>query len=239
MNCNAVVRLGNMHAVVPKHTLPLEWSVVTISAGDMQDFLSKRSGGKDTESENVAFRSTLPEKSAVLIVLANECLGVRAGDATFPFRSPVICDSLRPSILAQVQVFNLDIFICADLLSLAVLLGHPGQADVTSQWHRLSARMFKEIATLPRDESAPPALVMRIPESEAEDLRAYQAQTTKNQVPVHGVSKRPLFPFNDYMLIISPALHVFLGLVNFVNQLMYKVTDESCSFCKITLMCDV
>jgi len=24
LNCNAVVRLGNMHAVVPKHTLPLE-----------------------------------------------------------------------------------------------------------------------------------------------------------------------------------------------------------------------
>ena len=71
------------------------------------------------------------------------------GDATFPFRTPVLCNSLVHPIIESVKIFHLYIYICADLLALAVLVGHPGQAGVTSQWDRLSAKEYKRVATVP------------------------------------------------------------------------------------------
>ena len=64
---------------------------------------------------------------------------------------------------------------------------------------------------------------MRTPQSEKEDLDAYEAQTTKKKLIINGVSKPPLIVLEDYMSLIIPTLHCALGETNFVAQFMYKV----------------
>ena len=223
LHLTIVICIAGQHTLIPKHTLPEEWLTENISAADIPQFSLMNYGGRGTPSQIAAVRAALPEKSAVLVVIGNECIGIRAGVATFPFRTPVRHDTLRPSLVANVQVLNLFAPFCADLLALAVVMGHPGQAGVTSQWHRYSAAGFKEIATLPRNPDVSSALVMRTPQSEKDDLTAYEAQTTKKKMIINGVSRSPLIHQDDFMSYILPALHLALGGANFVCVVIYKV----------------
>ena len=222
---NAIIRIAGKHTLIPKHVLPDagEWLIETISAADIANFSSMKYGGKGNPSQIAAVRAALPEKSAVLVVIGNECIGIRAANATFPFRTPVMHDSLIPSLVGSVEVLDLHRFLCADLLAASVILGHPGQAGVTSQWHRLSAAEFKKVATLPRDKDVSSAIVMRTPQSEKDDLETYEAQTAKKKLVINGVSRPPLIVLESFYRFIPPGLHLLLGIDNLIALFMYKV----------------
>jgi hypothetical protein len=224
LNRNKVVRLGTKHALVPAHTLPSDpanWTVTTITTEDMPEFLANRYGRPGTPVETAAYRAGLSNQSATFIALGNDIIGIAADGlaATFPFRTPVSFDPARVTeLIAGVVVFEFRNLICSDLLALSTLIGHPGQAGVTCQWHDTDACGFKRMAQSPFTIHCP----LRTPASEAANLLKYEHKSGK-KTPVNGVTRKPLFPFDNFWQILVPPLHILLGIVNFVMQAMYKV----------------
>ena len=176
-------------------------------------------GGNYTPLEQEARRSALDPKSAEFVLLGAECIGIRSGNVTFPFRTPVAVEvaAEAPAFTPAPVTMHLDVYICCDFLAAATLIGHPGQAGCSCIWCRANAAGYKRIAA---NRSYPHEL--RTPESEAADLEACQAQADRSG-NINGVSKAPLFPVTDFMKILPPVLHIFLGLVNFVIQRINQV----------------
>jgi hypothetical protein len=129
------------------------------------------------------------------------------------------CRELSPQETGQ--LCRLDVYMCCDFLAIATLIGHPGQAGCSCIWCRANAAGYKKIAA---DHTI--AHSLRTPGTEATDLAAFLAQVHQsNKDNVNGVSKPPLFPVTDFLKIMPPVLHVFLGLVNFIIQRIRKVHD--------------
>ena len=173
-------------------------------------------GGVCSPVQQTERRAALLEKSAHLVVIGNECIGIRSGDVSFPFRIPVVVD--LDTVADALIICLLHIYLCSDLLALATLIGHPGQAGCSCMWCRVCAANTKRTAA-----DVTIQFPYRTPASEAIDLAAFRSKTGAKPTPVNGVLMPPLLPITDYMKVMMPVLHCFLGLVNFVVQRINKV----------------
>ena len=174
----SVLRLGGSHCIFPSHTTPETWTFEWIEGPVATAyFFSAKQGGKEKSvTARAALRLAQAAGSGVLVVESGKCLGVRAGECSYPFRIAPSVDLSKPP---SVEVFSIHPVHNSDLLALAVLLGHEGQAGVTCQLGRLNAPAYKKIAadpTIPEPK--------RTFETEEEDLRASEACGGK---PVNGV----------------------------------------------------
>ena len=187
---------------------------------EVPEFVCNYYGGNCTPLQQEERRGALNPKSAEFVLLGNECIGIRSGNVTFPFRTPVTGDvAAEAAPFAPIPVaMHLDVYICCDFLALATLIGHPGQAGCSCIWCRANAAGYKLIAA-----NRSYAHALRTVESEAIDLAACQEQGDRSS-NVNGVSRPPLFPVTDFMKIIPPVLHIFLGIVNFVIQRINQVS---------------
>jgi len=172
-------------------------------------------GGADlSPNERSYVRASQPEKSATFVVYDGQCLGIRAGAATF--RELISVDIAMPP---QPEIFCVRYYATADLLSLCVLIGNPGQAPHSCCYCRCSAADFK----LTADDPAHPGFELRTRESQAADLRAFQAQIQWNTKPVNGVS-RPLLTSVHFLRVVMPTLHVVV--LGPVNEVVARVSQE-------------
>ena len=212
----SIVRLDNSHAILPTRIIPDVWLVVVISAADMPGFIANAYGGVCSPVQQTDRRAALLEKSAHLVVIGNECIGIRSGDVSFPFRIPVVVN--LDTVADALIICLLHIYLCSDLLALATLIGHPGQAGCSCMWCRVCAANTKRTAA-----DVTIQFPYRTPASEAIDLAAFRSKTGAKPTPVNGVLMPPLLPITDFMKVMMPVLHCFLGLVNFVVQRINKV----------------
>jgi hypothetical protein len=151
--------------------------------------------------------------SGVLIVESGKCLGVRAGECSYPFRIAPSVDISEPP---SVEVFDIHTVHNSDLLALSVLLGHEGQASVTCQLGRLNAAAYKKIA-------ADPTILepMRTFETEDEDRLVSEACGGK---PVNAVREKHLLNVKSFDDILVEPLHTcLLGPVNDEHSAMLQV----------------
>ena len=218
-----ILEMANSHVIFPAHVRPVVWDFEMLETGDaVRDFYAKKHGGQGgSPASRSALRSSLIQGCGKLAVLEEECLGVLAGEASFPFRKPVKVDPTKPPVIDSVSaVFLIHV---NDILAQSVLLGHQGQSGHSSMWSRTSPKRFKEIA---RNPDLP--VELRTVATEREDAAAARAKsaTSKGYNAVNGVVDDPVIPIVNYQEQIVPAgLHICcLGPANLQLQLIKKDT---------------
>ena len=173
-----------------------------------------KQGGKDKSvTVRAAHRLAQAAGSGVLIVESGKCLGVRAGECSYPFRIAPSVDISEPP---SVEVFDIHTVHNSDLLALSVLLGHEGQASVTCQLGRFNAAAYKKIA-------ADPTILepMRTFETEDEDRLVSEACGGK---PVNAVRAKHLLNVKSFDDVLVEPLHTcLLGPVSDEHSAMLQV----------------
>jgi hypothetical protein len=218
---NNVARLRGSNVFFPKQTLPADWTFVILTTdAEVVQFFAIQNGGSGSPAEMASIRLSLPSESAVFIVHENMCLGIKAGDASFPFREAVRVDvSLEPAP----TVYIVHLYLTADLLAVAALMGNPGQSGHCCIYCRRGAPGYKKVCGLGLcGFGSSGCCELRSTESQAADLAAYQLKTEPKPTPVNGVSRPPVTTI-DPAKIILPGLHVAcLGPVNDEMKAMYN-----------------
>jgi hypothetical protein len=212
----SILKMGNSHCIFPTYILPEAWPFKFVDGPEeIAAFFMAKYGGKDISvTARTKLRFAQREGSGELVVAGGKCLGVQAGDCSYPFRVAVPVDPQSES--PSVEVFRIHIVHNSDILALATLLGHEGQAGVTCQWGRLSAAEYKLLAA---DPSLPEP--KRTHETEEEDLSISKASSGKFS---HGVKAETLLNTQSFEDIIVPILHAcILGPVNDEFSAVLKV----------------
>jgi len=210
---NLILQLGDRNVLFPRHTKPDIWSWQLVSEAERGAFFAAPYGSGSTVIEKAAFRAGLPAGSATLVVVGSECLGIRSGPASFPFRKAVKVDT---TTAPAPVLFSTSLYTSADLLSLTVVIGDQGQAGCSCPLCRGNASKFKEMAL---DPSVPCEL--RTAATQAADYSSYLSSAVKIN-NFNGVSYPSLLPNMNFNKIIPPVLHLILGLVNDQMQYMWK-----------------
>lgn len=213
LNSSVVVEINGRHVVIPRHTVPSgdTWECVTTDAAGKDDFLGS-AFGRLSPAENRAARAALAPHSAQFLRCENDVLGIVAGGISFPFRQPVLVSELA---LCLPVIREIDVYLCADLAALTVMMGMPNQSGLVCIYCRGDAEDFKKCARgLQR-------LRPRTAETQAEDLEEFLRDHLLKRKHVNGVSCPPIYQL-DFSRILPPYLHIILGLVNDEMRYIYK-----------------